>query len=114
VLDAISPPRLITGVRIMRRAIPKLLIVCIGQALLCWLFYRSRAVAHFPWADSDFLVFVVPLLAGFAASALVLFRSGFAKTLASKRGAGTFGLAAACAMISSFLGTAVAFSLYGT
>jgi|SRR6266481_3070777 len=98
----------------MRRAIPKLLVVCIGQAVLCWLFYRSRAVAHSSWADSDFLVFAVPLLAGFATSALVLFRSGFAETVASKRGAAMFGLAAACALISSFLGTVVGFNLYGT
>jgi hypothetical protein len=98
----------------MKRAIPKLLLVCTIQAVLCWLFYRSRVVAHSPWADSDLLVFAVPLAAGFAASALVLFRAGFAPAVASKRGAAVFALAAACALISSFVGTVVSFNLYGT
>jgi hypothetical protein len=98
----------------MKRAIPRLLLVCIIQAVLCWLFYRSRVVAHSSWADSDLLVFAVPLAAGFAVSALVLFRSGFATAAAWKRGAALFALAAACALISSFVGTVVSFSLYGT
>lgn len=98
----------------MKRVIPKLLLVCVIQAVLCGLFYRSRVVAHSSWAGSDLLVFAVPLAAGFAASALVLFRSGFAATVASKRGAAVIALAAACALISSFVGAVVSFNLYGT
>jgi hypothetical protein len=98
----------------MKRVIPKLLVVCIGQALLCWFFYRSRTVAHSPWANSDLIVFGLPLLAGFAASALVLFRFGPPGTMAPGRGAAVFGVAAACALLSSFAGTIVAFNLYGT
>jgi len=76
---------------------------------MAWIFYRSRAVAHLAWADSDLVVFVLPLLLGFVFSALVLWRSAL-----SKRGAAVFGLAAICALISSFVGTMVGFNLYGT
>ena len=98
----------------MKRVVPKLSLVCVIQAVLCWLLYRSRVVAHAHWADSDLLVFAVPLAAGFAASALVLFRAGFAPAVASKRGAAVFALAAACALISSSVGAVVSFNLYGT
>ena len=96
-------------VRIMRRAASKLVFVCIAQAVMAWFFYRSRAVAHSAWANSDFVVFVVPLVLGFAISALVLWRSS-----SPKRWTAVFGVATTCALISSFVGTVVGFNLYGT
>jgi hypothetical protein len=98
----------------MTRTITKLLFVCSCQVALGWLFYRSRAVAHLSWADSDLVVFGVPLLAGFVVSALVLLRSGVLKTNGSKRGAAIVGLAAGCAVISSFVASVVGINLYGT
>jgi hypothetical protein len=93
----------------MTRATPKLLFVCIAQAVMAWLFYRSRAVTHLAWAESDLVVFVVPLVLGFAFSALVLSRSA-----SSRRGVPALAVAAVCALISSFVGTVIGFNLYGT
>lgn len=98
----------------MTRTIPKLVFVCIGQVVLGWLFYRSRAVAHLSWAASDLVVFGVPLLAGFVVSALVMLRSGLLKANASKRGAAIVGVAVGCAVMSSVVATVIGFNLYGT
>ena len=93
----------------MPTLILKLIFVCTCQALLAWLLYRCRALGHCSWADSDFLVFGVPLLAGFAAAAFVLFRAGVAKSTET-----LFGLAAILALAASFVGDVVGFNLYGT
>ncbi len=99
----------------MSRAVPKLMFVCIAQAVMAWIFYRSRAVAHAGWAESDFVVLALPLVLGFAISALVLWRSGWLSSLGlSRRGAAVFSVAAISALISSFVGTVVGFNLYGT
>ena len=80
---------------------------------MAWFFYRNRAVSHALWADSDVVVFDLPFLVGFAASACVLFMS-LPHISTSKRMAATFGLSAVGAVVSSFVGTVIAFNLYGT
>src|SRR6266576_6671042 len=98
----------------MTKFVPKLLAVFVGQAAMAWLFYRSRAVLHSSWADSDFVVFAVPLIVGFVISTAILLPSAFPKLPTSKRAPAVFGLAAGNALISSFIGTVIGFNLYGT
>ena len=98
----------------MTKLILKLLVICAGQAVMAWLFYRSRAVSHSSWADSDFVVFGVPLIVGFVVFMAVLFPSAFPTLPTSKRAPAIFGLAASGALISSFIGTVIGFNLYGT
>ena len=93
----------------MRRAAFKVVFVCITQGVMAWFFYRSRVVAHSVWADSDLVVFGLPFVLGFAISALVLWLSS-----SPKRWAALFGVAAICALVSSFVGIVVGFNLYGT
>jgi hypothetical protein len=92
----------------MTRLILKLLTVFIGQAVMGWLFYRSRVVTHSRWAESDFIVFGAPLMVGFFVASLVVFFSG------SQRGPAMFGLAACGAAASSLVGSVIGFNLYGT
>jgi len=92
----------------------ELLVVFGCQSSMAWLFYRSRALTHSSWTDSDAVVFGVPLVAGFAASALMMFLSAFPQAPASRRIAAILGLAAGGSLISSFVGTVIAFNLYGT
>ena len=80
-----------------------------AEAAMAWFFYRSRAVSHASWTESDFVVFGLPLLVGFAVSLLVLFL-GFPQMSAGKR----MTMSAVGAVISSFVGTVIAFNLYGT
>ncbi len=84
-----------------------------AQGVMAWLFYRSRAVSHATWADSDFVVFDFPLVLGFTVSASILFFR-FPQMSISKPMGITFGLSALGAVISSFVGTVIAFNLYGT
>jgi hypothetical protein len=84
-----------------------------AQGALAWFFYRSRAVSHASWTDSDLVVFGLPLVVGFAVSACVLFLS-FPQMTAPKRMTTAFGLSGVCAVIASFVGTVIAFNLYGT
>jgi hypothetical protein len=79
------------------------------QGVMAWFFYRSRAVSHVSWTGSDFIVFVLPLIIGFAVAACVLFYSVPREHLAA-----ILGLSAIGAVISSFVGTVIAFNLYGT
>jgi hypothetical protein len=97
----------------MSKLILALPLVFGAQGAMAWFFYRSRAVSHALWTDSDFVVFGLPLVFGFAVSACVLFLS-FPRTSPSKRMTATFGLSAAGAVISSFAATVIAFNLYGT
>src|SRR4051812_8867587 len=97
----------------MSRLIPKLALVFVTQGVLAWFFYRSRVVSHSSWADSDLVVFVLPLVIGLAASNWVLFYA-FRRVAASKRLAIAFGLSTVGAFISSYVGTVIAFNLYGT
>ena len=97
----------------MGKLIVTLLMVFGAQGALAWLLYRSRAVSHASWTDSDFVVFGLPLVVGFAVSVSVLFFS-FPQMSASKRMTAIFGLSAVGAVISSFVGTVIAFNLYGT
>jgi hypothetical protein len=83
------------------------------QGALACLLYRSRVVSHASWTGSDFLVFGVPLMVGFAGSVCILFFS-LPKMLVSKRVAALFGLSAVGTAISSLIGVVVAFNLYGT
>jgi len=76
------------------------------------LFYRSRAVSHSTWADSDLVVFALPLIAGFAVFGCVLF-CGLPKSVAKRRTA-VLGLSAFGAVLSSLVGTVIAFNLYRT
>ena len=97
----------------VRRLIFTLTLVFGAQGATAWLFYRSRAVSHASWTDSDFVVFGLPLVVGFTVSACVLFFS-FPQMSAPKRLGATLGLSAVGAAISSFVGTVIAFNLYGT
>ena len=93
----------------MTKLILKLAVVFAIQGVMAWFFYRCRVVSHASWADSDFVVFALPLLVGFAVAACVLF-FGFHR----KRMAAALGLSAAGAVVGSFAGTVIAFNLYGT
>jgi len=97
----------------MNKLIFTLPLVLGAQGAMAWFFYRSRAVSHASWTDSDIVVFALPLVVGFAVSAWVLFLS-FPRMSSSKRMIATVGLSAVCAVISSFVGTLIAFNLYGT
>src|SRR5947207_8002385 len=57
----------------MVKLIVTLPVVFGAQGVMAWLFYRSRAVSHASWTDSDFVVFGLPLVLGFAVSVCVLF-----------------------------------------
>ncbi|HMJ88679.1 MAG TPA: hypothetical protein VK530_02625 [Candidatus Acidoferrum sp.] len=93
----------------MTKLILKLALVFGIQGTLAWFFYRCRAISHESWAGSDFVVFVLPLLVGFAVASGVLFFS-FHRT----RIAAALGLSALGAVVVSFAGTGIAFNLYGT
>ena len=97
----------------MSKLILKLAVVFSAQGVLAWLSYRSRAVWHSSWTDSDFVVFGLPLVIGFAVAAVIVF-VGFPQLPPSKRVTATFGLSAVGAVLSSFIGTVIAFNLYGT
>lgn len=84
-----------------------------AQGAMAWFFCRSRMVSHALWTDSDLVVFGLPLLVGFAVSAGVLFLS-LPQMSGSKRMAATLGLSGVGAVVSSFIGTVIAFNLYGT
>jgi hypothetical protein len=97
----------------MNKLMLRLPVVFGAQGTMAWFFYRSRTVSHAFWTDSDFVVFGLPLVTGFAVSACILFLS-FPQVSASKRVAATFGLSSVGAAVASFVGTVVAFNLYGT
>ena len=84
-----------------------------AQCAMAWFFYRSRTVSHAIWTNSDFVVFGLPLVVGFAVATGILFLS-LPQVSAPKRMAATVGLAAAGAAVSSLVGTMIAFNLYGT
>ena len=93
----------------MGKLMLRLPLVFGAQGAMAWFFYRSRVVSHASWTESDFVVFGLPLLVGFAVSLLVLFL-GFPQMPAGKR----MTMSAVGAVISSFVGTVIAFNLYGT
>ena len=88
-------------------------LVCGAQVAMALFFYRSRAVSHAAWTDSDLIVFGFPVVVGFAAFACVLFLS-FPLVSPAKRIADALGPAAAAAAVSFFIGILIAFNLYGT
>jgi hypothetical protein len=96
------------------KLILKLVIVFGGQAVMAWLLYRSRALLHSSWAGSDLIVLGLPLVLGFAAYTWILFQSAFPRMSPLKRAIAILGLSAGGAVISSLLGTLIAFNLYGT
>jgi hypothetical protein len=85
-----------------------------GQGVMAWLFYRSRAVSHASWTDSDLVVFGLPLAIGFLVSASTMFSSAFPRSPASMRTLTILGVSAVGAVISSYIGAAIGFNLYGT
>ncbi len=93
----------------MRKLIVTLPMVFGAQGAMAWFLYRSRAVSHASWTESDFVVFGLPLVIGFAVSLLVLFL-GFPQMSDLKR----MTMSAVGAVISSFVATVIAFNLYGT
>ena len=93
----------------MTNLILKLAVVFGIQGVMAWFFYRCRVISQASWAGSDFVVFVLPLLVGFAVATCVLFL-GFHR----KRIATTLGLSAIGAVVASIAGTVIAFNLYGT
>jgi hypothetical protein len=102
----------------MTKLVLKLAVIFGGQGVLACQFYQSRVVELRPgfppsWTDSDFIWFGLPFVIGFVLAALVLF-SSFSQLPASKRIAATLGLSAAGAVVASFVGTVIAFNLYGT
>ena len=93
----------------MTKLILKSVMVFSIQGVMAWFFYRCRVISHAPWAGSDFVVFALPLLVGFTVAACVMFFSFHRKRIAV-----TLGLSAAGAVVASFVGTVIAFNLYGT
>ena len=75
--------------------------------------FLSESSSITSWTDSDFVVFGFPLVLGFAVSVCILFFS-FPPMSASKRMTVIFGLSAIGAVVSSYVGTVIAFNLYGT
>ena len=84
-----------------------------AQGAIQWFFYRSRVVSRATWADSDLVVFGLPLALGAAAAAYILFMS-LSRVSTPKRI--LISLAGSCvgALLSSYAGVVVAFNLYGT
>src|SRR5579859_693516 len=97
----------------MSKLLVTLPVVFGAEAVLQWFFCRSRAVSHAAWTDSDFVVFIVPLVVGFAVAACVLFLSLHRVSLL-KRVLVTLGASAGGAAVSSIAGMVIAFNLYGT
>lgn len=97
----------------MSKLVVTLPVVFGAEAVLQWFFYRSRAVSHAAWTNSDFVVFVVPLVVGFTVAACVLFLS-LHRVSPLKRVVVTLGASAGVAAVSSIAGMVVAFNLYGT
>jgi hypothetical protein len=93
----------------MRKALSGLLALCAAQAAMTWLLYRSRAVMHSGWAESDFVVFGLPLLVGVGLSALFSWRTAW-----PKRSVTRFAIAVSCALFSALFGGTLGFNLYGT
>jgi uncharacterized membrane protein len=93
----------------MTKLIFKLVMVFSIQCVMAWFFYRCRVISHAPWAGSDFIVFVLPLLIGFIVAAGVLFFRFHRKRITAILGFSVVG-----AVVASLIGTVVAFSLYGT
>ena len=93
----------------MTKLILKLAVVFGIQAMMAWFFYHCRVISQASWAGSDFVVFVLPLLGGFAVAACVLFFSFHRKRIAAILGWSALG-----AVVASFAGTVIAFNLYGT
>ena len=91
----------------MSKLIVTMPLVCGAQVAMALFFYRSRAVSHAVWTDSDLVVFGFPVVVGFAAFACVLVSP-------AKRMADTLGPAAAAAVVSFFVSILIAFNLYGT
>lgn len=95
------------------RTFIKLFVLFVLQAVTTGFFYRCRAISHFLWSDSDFVVFALPFLIGLAVAATIVFRS-FTQASPAKRTATVLGLSITGAFLASFIGTVVAFNLYGT
>jgi hypothetical protein len=93
----------------MTKPILKSAVIFGIQGVMAWFFYRCRVISHASWAGSDFVVFVLPLFVGFAVAAWVLLISFHRKRIAA-----ALGLSAIGAMVASFIGTVIAFNLYGT
>ena len=90
----------------MVNVVLKLSVVYLGQVFVAWLLYRSRAISHSYWANSDFVVFGVPLLVGFVLSALVSYS-------VVKRASSAFWIAGVGAVASSLVAAVIGFNLYG-
>jgi hypothetical protein len=97
----------------MTRLAIKLAIVFSLQAMMGWFFYRCRAISHFRWASSDFIIFILPLLIGFGVAAAIVFLS-FPRISLAKRTTAALGLSVVGAVISSYVGIFIGANLYGT
>jgi hypothetical protein len=97
----------------MGKLIVTMPLICGAQVAMGLFFYRSRAVSDALWAGSNWVVFGIPVIVGFAAFACVLFLS-FSQVSPAKRIAGTLGLALAAAAVSFFVSILIALNLYGT
>jgi hypothetical protein len=93
----------------MTKLILRLALVFAVQGVMAWFFYRCRVISHESWAGSDFVVFVLPLLGGFAVAASVLCFCFHRRHVAA-----ALGLSAVGALVASFAGTVIAFNLSGT
>jgi hypothetical protein len=97
----------------MSKLLLTLPVVFGAQVAMEWFFYRSRGISQAPWTRSDLVVFGVPLVVGFALAACILFLS-FPRIAMLKRVLIALGVSVTGAVISSFVGTLIAFNLYGT
>ena len=84
-----------------------------AQVAMALFFYRSRAVSHASWTESDWVVFGFPTLAGFAAFAFISFLSIPYESPAT-RTVVALGLSVTAAVISFFVGMLIAVNVYGT
>ena len=98
----------------MIKLMPKLVAGCGGQCVMAWFFYRSQVVSHMSWADSEWVVFGLPLATGFAFYTWIMIHSAFPQMSVVKRAVVILVISAAVAVISSILGSIIGFNLYGT
>lgn len=93
----------------MTRLIFNATIAFFAQAAMVWYFYRCRVVSHTSWAESDFVVFALPCVAGFAMVVAILSFGSRRKRIGEILVLSTAGTVAAL-----LLGSVIAFNLYGT
>lgn len=96
-----------------------MLLVVVAHSALVLFLYRARVVTRWSVAESDFVLFALPLLFACAATAYLLLRSDFLRGVATPsriivRVVVAVLTALFVAVVSAILSLFVLFNLYGT